>query len=123
MKRQQGWTFWSLLSVMALLVFFAYIGMKLFPHYFDNLRLQEALEQILDDPRVLGMDRRQIVGELSNILYIDYGHDIVNLREELAMEKDRKNLILSIDYEVTEHLFYNVSALLDFSARAERPLR
>ena len=123
MKRQQGWTVWGLFSVMALLVFFAYIGMKLFPHYFDNLKLQEALEQVLDDPRVLGMDRRQIVGELDNILYIDYGHQIVNLKEELAVQKDRQSLVLSVDYEVTEHLFYNVSALMDFQAMAERPLR
>ena len=123
MSRQAGWTVWSVLGVAILLALFAMLFMKLFPPYFDNLKLQEALETVAEDPRVTSMNRRALISELDDLLYIDYGHEVVNLRESLSVEKNKTSMIMSIQYEVIVPIAYNVSALMDFSNRVEVPLR
>jgi hypothetical protein len=123
MRRQGGWTIWSILSVALLVTFFALLFMKLFPPYFDNMKLQEALETVADDHRVTSLTRRQIITELDDILYIDYAHEIVDLKKSLVIEKSKTSMIMSIDYEVVVPLAYNISALLTFSNRVEMPLR
>ena len=116
---QHGWTMWTLLLSLALVAFFALLLMRLVPHYMDNYKLEDALERVAEDPRVASMSRNQIIGKLTNILYIDYGHDIVDLKEALSVEKDQGRVTLSIEYEVVVHLVSNVSALLDFDVRAD----
>lgn len=123
MKRQSGWTIWSLLGVATIIVSLALLFMALFPHYFDNMKLQQALERLSEDPQVTRMERRRIITELDNILYIDYGHHIVNLNEAVSVSKNRTDMIIEINYEIVEPLVLNVSALLEFENRIEIPLR
>ena len=122
-NKQSGWTFWSLSAIVVLLVLLALLFMRLFPPYFDNLKLQEAMDKIVEDPRITNMTRRQVIRELDNILYIDYAHEVVDLKESLTIEKKEKIMTITVDYEVVVHLVYNVSALLDFKNRAEIALR
>ncbi len=122
-NKQSGWTFWSLSAVVVLLVLLALLFMRLFPPYFDNLKLQEAMEKIVEDPRITNMTRRQVIQELDNILYIDYAHEIVDLKESLTIDKKDKIMTIAIDYEVVVPLVYNISALLDFKNRADIALR
>ncbi len=120
---QAGWTVWSLSAVVILLVLLALLFMRLFPPYFDNLKLQEAMDKIVEDPRITGMTRRQVIQELDNILYIDYAHEVVDLKESLAIVKKDKLMTITVDYEVVVPLVYNVSALLTFKNRAQLALR
>lgn len=122
-NKQSGWTFWSLSAVIIILVVLVLLFMRLFPPYFDNLKLQEAMDKIVEDPRITSMTRRQVIRELDNILYIDYAHEVVDLKESLTIEKKEKIMTITVDYEVVVHLVYNVSALLDFKNRAEIALR
>ena len=117
--RQSGWTIWSLAAISILLVLAILLFMRLFPPYFDNLKLQEALETVAEDSRVINMTRRQVIIELDKILYIDYAHEVVDLKESLTIEKREKNVVIKIDYEVVVPLVYNVSALLDFSNQVD----
>ncbi len=122
-NKQSGWTFWSLSAIVVLLVLLVLLFMRLFPPYFDNLKLQEAMDKIVENPRVANMTRRQVIQELDNILYIDYAHEVVDLKESLTMEKKDKIMTIAVDYEVVVPLVYNISALLDFKNRAEIALR
>lgn len=123
MKRQSGWTLWTLLGMATLIISLALLFMALFPHYFDNMKLQQALETLSEDPQVTKMDRIRIINELDKILYIDYGHQIVNLRDSVSISKNKTDMIIEIKYEVVEPLVLNVSALLDFENSIEIPLR
>ncbi len=122
-NKQSGWTFWSLSAVVILLVLLTLLFMRLFPPYFDNLKLQEAMDKIVEDPRVTNMTRRQVIQELDNILYIDYAHEVVDLKESLTVDKKDKIMTITVAYEVVVPLVYNVSALLDFKNRTEIALR
>lgn len=116
---QQGWTLWSLLAVFLLIAFFAVLSMKLFPVYMDNYKLVEALESVSNDPRAPDWNRNQFIRELDNILYIDYGHEIVDLKDALTLERTNTGKIATIEYEVVVHLAYNLSALMDFKNQVE----
>ena len=122
-KRQAGWTVWSLLFVATFIISLALLFMALFPHYFDNMKIQQALETLSEDPQVTKMDRGRIVQELDKILYIDYGHQIVNLRDAVSVSKNKTDMIINVNYEIVEPLVLNVSALLEFDNRIEIPLR
>jgi len=123
MRRQAGWTIWSLLGISTIIITLALLFMALFPHYFDNMKIQSALETLSQDPRVSSMDRLHIVQELDKILYIDYGHQIVKLRDAVSIEKGKTHMTIRVHYEVVEHLVYNLSALMDFTNSVEVPLR
>ena len=119
MNKQKGWTIWTLLLTLGLIVFFALLVMKLAPHYLDNRKIQTALDGMTTDTRGAGMTRSQIINELRNGLYIDYGKDIVNLNESLSVNKGKGAVNLSVEYEVVVPLAWNISALLDFHNSAE----
>lgn len=120
-KTQRGWTIWSLLGVAALIVAAALLFMKLMPVYLDNYKLQEAMHSIAEDPRVSEWDKRKIVREMNNILYIDYGTDIVDLNNALSLEKSDTQSFIKVEYEVVVPLVYNVSALVNFNNQVEIP--
>lgn len=120
MKRvQQGWTFWSLLGVGFLIVTGALLFMKLFPVYLDNYKLLEAMHSVAEDPRAAEWNKRKVVREMTNILYIDYGSDIVDLDNALTLENDEAQKFIVVEYEVVVPLVYNLSALVDFENRVE----
>lgn len=108
-----------MLLSLAIIIFFSLLIMKLMPHYLDNRKLQTALEGLTSDTGVATMTRRQIIQELTNKLFIDYGTEIVNLQEALMVDKSKGSMSLSVEYEVVVPLAWNISALLDFNNRAD----
>jgi len=119
LRKQQGWTIWSLLGVGFLVVAGALLFMKLMPVYMDNYKLKEAMLSVAEDPRAPDWNKRQLVNELTNILYIDYGHDIVDLNKTLVLEKENELRYMRIEYEVVVPLVYNLSALVEFDNQVE----
>ncbi|MDH3639469.1 MAG: DUF4845 domain-containing protein [Gammaproteobacteria bacterium] len=122
-KKQTGWTMWSGLAVIVLLATLALLFMRLFPPYMDNLKTQEALDTLADNARVTSMSRREIIGELDNILYIDFAHEVTDLKESLTIEKTKKDMIILVDYEVVVPLVHNISALMEFQNQVDVPIR
>lgn len=119
MRKQNGWTIWTMLLTAAVLVAVALLVMKLTPHYMDNAKLKAALEYVTADSSVANMTRREIVQRMKDKLYIDYGDELINLDESLIIEKRRGGMTLALDYEVVVPLVANISALLDFNSSAD----
>jgi hypothetical protein len=118
-KSQRGWTIWSVLGVGFLVVAGALLFMKLMPVYLDNYKIKGAMASLAEDPRAADWNKRQVINEMTNILYIDYGHDIVDLNKALSVEKENEFKYIRVEYEVVVPLVYNVSALVDFNNEVE----
>ncbi len=119
MKNQMGWTIWTLLLAAAALVSLALLAMKLTPHYLDNYKLEAALVYVTSDARTANLTRRQIINNMKDKLYIDYGDQLIDLDESLVIEKRKGSMNLSLEYEVVVPLVANISALLDFKNSAD----
>ena len=112
--RQQGITIWGVLFVIGVLLFFGLLFMKLFPPYYDNLRIHNGMKLLVEENNVTELGRREVVRRLNRILLIDYVDEVVDMNEALRLERRDKGIDLRVNYEVVVPLAYNLSALIEF---------
>ncbi|KAA3623687.1 MAG: DUF4845 domain-containing protein [Proteobacteria bacterium] len=113
-NRQSGLTIWGLLFTVAVILYFGLLFMKLFPPYYDNLRIHKGMELLVDENDVTKMPRREIIRRLNRILLIDYVDQVVDMKEALRLERRDEGIDLRVKYEVVVPLIYNLSALIEF---------
>ncbi|HEC13893.1 MAG TPA: DUF4845 domain-containing protein [Acidiferrobacteraceae bacterium] len=118
-KQQSGWTMWGLLGAMTLVAFFSLLILKLFPPYMANFKLKRALEIVASEPGAINATKRHVINRLDRILYIDYAHEIVNLKTALTIERTSSGRVFVINYDHIEPLAFNLSALIEFEDRVE----
>ncbi len=122
--RQRGATMWGILAVMALVVTFALLTMKLVPAYIDNAKVSSALSSLAEDPEARALPRRLLIKKVSDSLYIDMADDLLDLTDPAVfqIQKTKNTRVITIAYERVIPLVYNISALLDFEESVEIPL-
>ncbi len=112
---QRGMTIWGVVFVMAVVLFFGLLFMKLFPPYYDNLRILRGMEQVVEEnPGLANLTRREIVRRLNRVLLIDYVDEVVDMHEVLRTNKRDDGVDLEVRYEMVVPLAYNLSALIEF---------
>ncbi len=121
-KSQSGWTFWSMLFVLGVLLFFSYVGFQLVPVYAANENVMNAMERSLDDADLRTINRSAIVRKMDAQLYLDGSHQLINYRNDLKVKRSRKVLILEAKYQREIPLFFNLSILAKFDNKIEREL-
>lgn len=114
-NRQHGITIWGVLFTAGVLMFFALLFMKLFPPYYDNLRIYKGMELLVEENNVADMSRREIIRRLNRILLIDYVDEVVDMNQALRLERKDKGIDVRVSYEVVVPLAYNLSALIQFN--------
>ena len=112
--RQNGISFWGLLVVAAVSIFFLLMFFKLLPSYIEHAKVKTAIEGISRQPNAINMEKNEIKGALQRRLDIDDVND-VDLSKSLFVEKKPGVTIIRVTYERRVPLAYNVSALLDFN--------
>ena len=113
-KTQQGWTFWSLLFVMSVILFFSYVGMQLVPVYAANDNVKNAMVRSLEDSDLRKINRSQIIRKMDAQLYLDGSHKLLNYKTDLKVKRSRRQFILETQYEREIPLFYNLFVLVKF---------
>lgn len=110
-RKQAGITLPGFLMLLAVLLFVAYIGFKLVPHYIDYYAVIDAMNGVAEDSRVSSMsgaEMRRRMADRLNISYVDAvgPGDIRFVRG--------RGLSMVVEYQVREPLFGNVDACLNF---------
>jgi hypothetical protein len=111
---QSGLTIWAFLLTAGVIIFFALLFMKLFPPYYDNLRIHNGMKLLVEENRVAEMAKRETVRRLNRILLIDYVDQVVDMNQALRIERRDNGVDLRVRYEVVVPLVYNLSALMEF---------
>ena len=112
-EKQQGMTFWGLLVVAAVFIFFVVLFFKLLPAYIEHAKVKTALEGVSKQPGAGDMEKSQIKAALDRRFNIDEVND-VDLSKSLFVEKKPGSMTIRIAYERRVPLAYNVTALIDF---------
>lgn len=119
-SNQRGMTMWGMAMVIALIVFFTLLGLKLFPPYMDNFKINTALQNVGKQPGVGSMSQEEIVESLRKRLEIENVDGALDLRKTLKIEaRGRGGKAIRVVYQVQVPLAYNITALLDFDNSVE----
>lgn len=121
-QRQQGWTFWSLLFTLSVLMFFAYIGMQLVPVYSANENIKNAMERSVEDVDLTKVNRTTIVRNLNAQLYLDGSHNLLDYKTDLEVRRTKEIFSVETHYQREIPLFYNIHMLVKFDNVVEKNL-
>ena len=111
---QKGISFWGLIVVAGVTIFFILMFFKLLPPYIEHAKVKTALENMTQQPNAINMEKSEIKAALQRRLDIDDVND-VDLSKSLFVEKKPGATIIRITYERRVPLVYNVTALIDFN--------
>jgi hypothetical protein len=116
---QRGMTFWGVAMIMALIVFFTLLTLKLAPPYMEHGKVITALKAIEKQPPSGSFSKEEIRRALDRRFTID---DVrrVNLNKNLYFEKKPGGIVVvRIAYEVRVPMAYNITALIEFDESIE----
>lgn len=110
-KQQEGLTFLSLLIVLAVIGFFAYIGIKLTPVYLEHFSVTSSLQSLAEEE-----SQGLAVGELrSRLLKRLEINSVTHVTEnDISVTSEAGSKTVTVQYEVQEPFYGNVSLLISF---------
>ncbi len=110
-KQQEGMTFLSLLIVLAVVGFFAYIGIKLTPIYLQHFSVTSSLQSLAEEE-----SQGLAVGELrSRLLKRLEINSVTHVTEDdIKVRSEANSKTVTVQYEVQEPFYGNVSLLISF---------
>ena len=121
MRKQQGFTFWSLVFTVCGVFFAALIVMKLFPPYVEFFAVKKAINKIANEGNLSAENKREIQLAFERSSDMD---DIKSIKPtELQITRSSSgDTVVTAEYEVIVPLIANVSALLTFRASTDDKL-
>lgn len=114
--RQRGITLISVIIVLAVLGFFAYIGMKLFPIYSEYYGVLQAMKTVQATPGVAQMQPDKIITILNSNFYIGY---VKSVKKQNITLTRKGGYILRVAYEVREPLIFNLDIVAKFDTSVD----
>src|SRR6476659_1973639 len=110
MKRNQGgMTLIGFVIVLAVVGFFAYIGMKLFPMYSEFYAVKQALKGLQSEPGIGDKDPAKIQDLFFRRLYISYAEDVKP--ENVKITRGDNGWVMAVKYEVRKPVIANLDVI------------
>ncbi|MFZ5638422.1 MAG: DUF4845 domain-containing protein [Pseudomonadota bacterium] len=113
-RNQSGMTLISFVVVAAVVGFFLFIGMKLFPMYQEFFAVKSAMKGLANEAGIANEQPAQIKEKFFKRLYISYSNNV--RPEHVKIENKGNGQIMYVNYEVRVPLLYNIDAVGKFSA-------
>ena len=110
--RQLGMSKWGWLIVIIVLVSAITMTLRIGPHYVDFEMVKGVLER-LPAGETHAMSKAAIREHFSKQFRVEGFR--IPLKEMLKIDRNQARTVLDINYEIREHLFYNVDVVLVFS--------
>jgi len=114
MNTQRGMTLTSFLTVLIVVGFFLYIGMKLCPMYQEYYAVRSARKSLANEPGVGSMEPARIQDLFFKRLYINYSDNV----KPANVKFDRRDngWTLKVNYEVRRQLIGNLDVVGKFDS-------
>ena len=114
LKKQQGMTLIGAIFVVAAIVFFAMLGLKLIPAYLEFMSIKNAVKKLGNDASFNSMSKKELSNAFDRSAQIDDFKSVMGT--DLQLDKTDGGNVASVKYQKMIPLFANASVLLDFNA-------
>ena len=112
--RQSGITFLGFIIILAVVGFFAFLGMKIFPAYSEYYNVVAAMEQIRREPGTARWSPAEIMTSLEKRMYINYVEEKNVSKRNFQLKRSGTGYVFSVKYERREPLLYNLDYVAKF---------
>jgi hypothetical protein len=119
--KQQGLTLTSFVIVLAVVGFFAYVGMKVVPMYLEYYSVKSALDGLSKEPGVADMDPSKIQDLFFRRMDINYSDHVKP--SDVKIERADNGWKMKVSYEVRRELIANLDVVGKFDAEKALTLR
>jgi hypothetical protein len=113
--RQQGMSMWAWLFFLAMMALILTSALRLGPHYLDYRIVQGVADRLPVDEVHAQWSRAQINDHFKKQFRVE--NFTIPIKDMMKVDRSRDETVIAINYEVREHLFYNVDVVLVFSDR------
>lgn len=120
-QRQKGMTAIGWLFVIAIIVFFFFVGIKIMPAYIDQFNVASVVSSLEEEPGIKDMSPTEINTTIMKRLDINMVKDVQP--GDIYVSNSGNLRIIEVEYEVQRKLFSNIDILIRFTNKAEVPLR
>ena len=118
LEQQRGVSLLGILFLIAIAAAIVTVGLKLGPDYMQYAIVKSVMDKSVADPEV-AHSRRAVLRKINNDLYIN---EIRSLkRRDFTFTPVANGTDLTVHYEVREHLFANIDAVVAFSHTVNIP--
>lgn len=112
MQKQRGMTLIGFIFVLAILLFVAYLGIKIVPHYLNYYSVTDAMNKVALEPGASQAGVTTIRARLKNVLFVNY---VEGLKEEnLKVLRTGRGIQIVLDYTILEPIAGNLSVSIHF---------
>lgn len=111
-RKQQGITLIGFGIVLVLVVFFAYVAMRLVPVYLEYHAVVGAMDTVQADPLAATYTPAKIRERIMRSLYVSYASD--NIQKHHITVKRQQGVQVRVAYEVRKPMIGNVDVIVSF---------
>lgn len=112
LRGQRGFGLGKVLVVALLVVFFVSLGIKMLPSYLSFMQVRSVMDRVVERPELAGAGPRAVLAAITRQLGID------NLRavdkQDFSVSREGEDTLVSVDYQVQQHIGLNVDVLMYF---------
>jgi len=111
--RSKGLTLVGFLIVLAVVLFFAYAGMRVVPMYLEYHALIGAMNKLQGDPGAKSMSAHAIRESIERSLWVSYASNNIT-RDNIRVSKKSDGVNVRVAYEVREDFLGNIDIVASF---------
>ena len=118
MHKQRGITLTGFLVFAVIAIAALLLGFKIGPAYMEYMTIQKTLRILATEPAMKTATRSEFI----NAWNARAGMDNIKAigANDIQIDKDGSDVVLSAEYSVRVPLFYNLSALMEFKPRSDQ---
>lgn len=117
LTRQRGMTLTGWMTVVALILFFALLGMKIGPIYLENLTVKDVVESLKEEPLITKRSTTEVKSMIMKRLDINGVYDLKS--EHVTVKKSPGIMKVDVTYTVQKKMVGNIDILVYFSDQIE----
>lgn len=116
MRSQGGWSFISLIFVIAIAIFFFIVGLAVYPGYYEAFAVRRAVNSLAEDSTIGQMGKPAIWNLLEKRFDMSGLYTPTPTKNDLKLDYDKKTSKkrIAIEYDYKAPLFYNISVMMHF---------